>query len=87
MTTYHHIVALPEQTEKISLKTLYNFEIEQLVKHDKKRFVLINFIGNKGATYLYDKSKQEFIGKAKRQSISEMNVEPIGLPMRYYEFV
>jgi hypothetical protein len=87
MTTYHHIVTLPEQTVKTELKTLCNFEIEQIVKHDRKRYLIINFVGNKGATYLYDKSTQEFIGKTKRQAIAELNVEPTGLPMRYYEFV
>jgi hypothetical protein len=87
MTTYHHIVALPEQTIKIELKMLHNFEITQIVKHDRKRFLIVNFVGNKGATYQYDKSTQEFIGKTKRQAIAELNVEPTGLPIRYYEFV
>lgn len=87
MTIYHHIIALPETTVKITLKTLYTSQIKYLVDKDKKRYLLINFIAKNGATYLFDKSINQVIGKVNRKSLCELDIETAGLPMRYYEFV
>lgn len=87
MNIYHHVFCLPETTIKIELKTLYTNQINHLIKHDRKRYTLINFIARNGATYLFDKSTNEVIAKVNRKSLCELDIEPSGLPMRYYDFV
>jgi hypothetical protein len=82
-----HVVSLPDKTIKLKDRALSNFEVEQIVKHDRKRYMLINFVGRNGATYLYNKSESRVIAKVNRKSIMEMDVEPTGFPMRHYEFV
>jgi hypothetical protein len=82
-----HVVTLPDTTIQLKTKAISGAEVEQIIKHDRKRYMLINFQGVNGATYLYNKSERRVIAKVVRKCINELNVEPTGLPMRHYEFV